>query len=336
MEQAAVAPSAEVAPAESAPAQESTPAEKPSLEAVTEDVNSEVKGEVSRETKEASAPEGVVEPPKDELKFKRKVNGQVIEATEDELWKHYGLEVTAREKMQQAALQRAEAEKIAQEAQTKQDALAEYFKSLQKKPELIFDLAEKMGHDPKLLARKLVLEQLEYERMSDADRRAYDAQKELERYRAERVAQEEMTKKEKAAEIHKQFVEALDTTISESLKLSGLQPRPRTVARMAEACQTLLDASDTGELPSPQKIAEKFLAMSRQDASEIMGEQDPDKLIELGLLSDTSIERIVKWHLEKTKKNLPSFGQAKASTQSTKEPSKKKIGVNKFFDSIGE
>ncbi len=283
-------------------------------------------GEVSHETKEA----------KEQAKFKRKVNGKLIEATEDELWKHYGLEVTAKERMQQAAAQRKEADEIRKGADSDKAQIQEFFNSIQDNPRLAFELLGKMGHDAKKIARELVLEELEYERLSPAEKRATQLERENAEYKR-KLEEREVSEKEQARVASTQkFINDLDDTLASALKLSGLSPKPKTVARLAEACQTLLNASKSDTLPSPQEIVDKFLTQSRSDASELLKEQDVEKLIELGFLNDNLISEIVKRHYKKTEKNLPSFSAgSNATTQAKKESSKKQVGVNQFFAKLG-
>jgi hypothetical protein len=333
MEQASAPSSAPQSAPESSGAQSpvvDAPESSPSLDITAEDVPQEESSSASGQEDTAN------EPAKEPLKFKRKVNGKIIEATEDELWKHYGLEVAAQEKMQAAAKLRKEAEEERKKTLEDRDSLAQFLMNLKKKPEDAFSLLETMGHDPRLIARQMVLKELEYERMSPAEKRAFDLEQELNALKSEKQAHEEITLREKEQAMDKVYTEQVDTVISEALKLSGLKPKPITVARIAEACQTLLISSKNGELPTPEQIAKRFLSTLRKDAGELIYEQSPEKLIELGVITEDSLKQLVQYHLAKSKKNLPSFGTSTAAALSTKtkEPQKKKIGINEFFNKL--
>jgi hypothetical protein len=313
MEQAAqAAPSTDAQPAQATP-------ENAAPEVIAETPETP-EAEVPRETSELA--EGKKEP----VKFKRKVNGKLIEATEDELWKHYGLEVTAREKLQTAAKQ-------AKEAQDKVARIDGLFEEMKTRPDLAFEILDRLGHDSRKLMRAKILEEMEYERLPADAKRAVDAERKLKEYQDKEKQREEFETQQKNAVLQRVSVERVDNVLSESLKLSGLSPKPRTVAKMAEACQTLLRTMPKGQFPEPQKIVEKFLSLSRQDASEIMVEQDVAKLIELGILNDNSIKKVAEWYLEKSKKNLPSFGASgRASTsEANKKPSSEKEGIQTYF-----
>lgn len=320
------------------PAEPSTEVEESSEESqeVTDTEETEESEDVARETSEESDSSDESEPSaashgkkKEIPKFKRKINGKEIEASEDELWKHYGLEVTSRERMEAAA-------KIKQEADQKTSAVTALLKKLETDPDTAFEILEHMGHDVKKLMRAKVLQDLEYERMSEAEREAYDNRKLVEEFKRK----EELTKKQQAElqakQEYQEKADQIDILIAESFKLSGLQPKRKTIARIAEACNTLLNASKTDTLPTPQQVVDKFLSYSRQDVSELMGEQDLDKLVELGLITDTFAEKVVKWHLAKNKKNLPSFsGSSSKQSQQPKVIRKKPVGVNEFFKKLG-
>lgn len=323
MEQAATS-AAPSAPVTEAPVTNETPTlENTAEEVIAEGEAAKVEAEAQSEAKEAAQ------------KFKRKVNGKLVEASEDELWKHYGLESTSRERMQEAAKQKKEADELRKAAQQDKDALGEFLLSLQKKPDTVFQLLEKMGHDPKAVARQLVLREMELERMSPEQRRIHDLEQEREQWLEEQKLRKEALEAEEKNKQDAHFIKSVDDNLSEALKLSGLTPKPKTIARMAEACQTLLNAMPpNSDLPSPDKVVQKFLSHMRQDASDLIGEQSPEKLVELGILTDKSIKQIVDWHLAKNKTNLPSFESGQKQVSNSKKEPKKKIGINQFFDNL--
>lgn len=317
MEQAAAATTA--TPSTEAPAVESSEAEALSTESTENESGTQEGTEVSKVPL-----------------FKRKVNGKLVEVSEDELWKHYGLETSARERLEEAAKARKEADDIKKLATQDKDQLAAFLTSLQTKPELAFELLGKMGHDAKKIAREMVLKEMEFERLSPEQKRLKQLEDENLSYQDKLKAIEEHNKIEADKQTNALFVKSVDENLAEALKLSGLTPKPKTVARMAEACQTLLDASDTGELPSPDQVVKKFLAYMRQDASDLIGEQPPEKLMELGVITEKTLKALVDWQLKRNKSKLPNFGTSSSKEEAStpkKEP-KKKLSVNQFFDNL--
>ncbi len=288
--------------------------------------------------KKKAAAEEAEEEGKEKKKLKRKVDGKMVEVTEDELWKHYGKEKAATKKTMEAAEIRKEAEKIKADAETTLEQINGLFEKMKENPDLLFELAERLGHDPKQLARKKTLEELEYERMDPKDREILELRKKAEKADQLEAAQKEESVKRAAAQKKAHFTSSVDNLMAETFKLSGLQPKRITIARMAEACQTLINASKTpGELPTAQQVLEKFLGYSRQDLSEMVGEQDIETLHKLGLISDNFVEQTVKWHLAKNKANLPSFGNKQNAN--VKKPAttttKKTQTIEQFFKNIG-
>ncbi len=272
-------------------------------------------------------------------KLSRKVDGKVVSVTEDELWKSYGLNKAATARSQEAAALKKESAKKSQEADQVISQVTDFFESIRKTPELALELLEKLGHDPKQIVRKKALEELEYDRMDPKDREILELRKKAEL--ADRLQQERVQgeAKRKEAQLRQHFTSSVDNLMAETFKLSGLQPKPKTIARIAEACQTLINASKTpGELPTPQAVLDKFLGYGRQDLGEFYGEQDPEELAKLGMLPDNLVDSIVKWHLAKNKANLPSsFGNKQAA--GTKKPisskQSKPMSIDQFFNNIG-
>lgn len=297
------------------------------LEADAETDEDTGESELDSDSEEAEAP----------LKFKRKVNGKLVEATEDELWKHYGLEVTARERTQAAAKRQEELDQKETKVQQDMDALAMFFKAMKSEPKLAFELLNNMGHDAKQIARDLVLQDLEYDRMTPAEKKAFDNEKKLKEYEEKEGQRKKVEEEHQKQLLEAEFTGQIDTTLSEAIKLSGFQPKPLIVARMAEACQTLLNASKTGELPPADKVLKKFLANMQQDFSQLLSDVDLETLERLGYIPDNFLEKASKRHLEKNKLKLPSFQgtSGKANRSEKSEPKKKPIGINAFFDKLG-
>jgi Asp-tRNA(Asn)/Glu-tRNA(Gln) amidotransferase A subunit family amidase len=266
--------------------------------------------------------------------FKKKINGKWVEVSSDELWKHYGLEQTARERLQEAARIRKEAEEMQASTASERDQLAQFLYELKKRPETAFELLSEMGHDAKKIAKQMVLREMEWERMTPE-------QKELEELRQYKQQQDQLLERQKEEEetqrltqAERQAVEQVDALISEAVKLSGLQPKPKTVARLAEACQTLINANPNGDLPSAEQVLKRFRSYMNQDAKELYQAQDVDKLIELGLLDDNSIKRIADYHLRKSKEKLPSFSASRPAQADRETKQSKKIGVSDFFKNL--
>lgn len=160
-------------------------------------------------------------------KYRVKVLGEEREVDENELKRGYS--------HQQAA------NKVYQEGQ-KLKKQAEEFLNMLKDPEKFYEVAQKLGHDPRNLSERYLVKKLEEEMLDPKERELRDYKAKWEA--VERERQEILTNKYKA-DFEKQFISALE-------KMPDVVADKETVGRMAGYIKR---AADIGFKMTPEEAA---------------------------------------------------------------------------------
>lgn len=298
-------------------------------------------GDVSRETIEnlPNDQEGLEAKTDDPEPWKKKkhrvkINGKEEEVEYDELLKGYQLERIAKERLQEAARLRKEAEQQVSEV-SEFRALIE---RLDQDPRAFFELAAKRGLDPYDLAEELAWERYQYQKLSPEQQKIIELERQLEAVAAEKKKAKEDAEAAQKAEWESAAEERIDQDIEKILKLSGLKPKPRTVARIAELYQASINA--TSLRPDCETIAQKVRDWYHQDVSELysqdLTEDDLDKMIAEGRFPDHLVEKVAKLYARRVERKLPTFGTSAGKDATTPRHEKKseKIGINQWLRSI--
>lgn len=251
-------------------------------------------------------------------KFKVSVDGEDAELGYDDLIKVRGLEKSYTRKFQE----------ISQE----KDALSQFLSSAKENPRMVFDLATKLGHDPKQLAKDLIWEEIQYEKMSPvekellAERREKQALTEkLKKY----TETEEQTKKQALSSRYEQEIEQ---DVMSALKLSKLKPTPKTVARIAEVFQHGFRAN--GQRLTPEQAAKIVRQTTDQDFSDFAENTSGEEFYER--LPKTTQKAIKDYLIKKAQGSQTAKLQAShnGTTKESKPSKSKKIGMNDFFKNL--
>lgn len=162
-------------------------------------------------------------------KYKVKVDGEELEVDEAELKRSYAHAKAAAKRMEEAAEMR--------KSYQKQIAIAEGFEkfihNVKDNPEAIFALAEQLGHDVDDLVMKRAAERLKYEYMDESQRRAYDNERELQRYKQIEAQQREAQRQQAEQQALANVRQNVENELVEFFTESQIKPTPELLERIA-------------------------------------------------------------------------------------------------------
>jgi hypothetical protein len=131
-------------------------------------------------------------------KFKVKVDGQEMEVDENELKRSYAHAKAAAKRMEEASEMRKSYQRQIQIA----EGFEKWIDNVKTNPEALFSLAEQLGLDVDDIAMKRAAERLKYEYMDENQRRAYDNERELSRYKQLEQRQAEQQRQQAEQAVH--------------------------------------------------------------------------------------------------------------------------------------
>lgn len=154
----------------------------------------------------------------------------------------------------------------------------EEFLKMMKDPEKFFEIAAKMGHDPRDLAEKHLVKQLQDELMDPREKELRDAKNKLKEYEdLERRQKEEQERKmhetlkaKYAQEYNEQFISAL--------KESGL---PATKPMVAEMAKYISRSAKIGFKMTASEAAQLVMEDVKQAQAALIGNADGETLLKL-------------------------------------------------------
>lgn len=281
---------------------------------------------VSEETQAQEASEPEVEPWR-KVKHRVKVDGVDHELDYDELLKGYGMQSSLTKKQQAVA---EEKRRIAEERQ----ALQSFFNEARDNPKLLFELAQKLGHDPRELAEAYAWEKLQYEQLSDEQREALEAKRERDELKRKLEERERSEREARQAAEDRAAVARVDETIDGALKSLKLKPTPQVVARLATIYQTRLNATERS--PSVEELVRDVKRWVSRDIADFLSEDaDLEELEKDGFLPEYLPKRMSQ-HYAKKLKPMPAIGTSHgASSPKSQGQRREKIGVNDWIKTLG-
>lgn len=261
-------------------------------------------------------------------KYKAKVDGEELELDYDTLMKDFGTTKAATKRFQEAS-------ELAKTAKQKEDALAQFLNSAKENPRTIFELAQRLGHDPKQLAKDLVWEEIQYEKLSPVERELLETKKRLEAYEREKTEAEEARKVQEQQQLAKQYEQEIETDVQDVLKVGKFKPSKEIVARIAEVYQHWFRAH--GKKATTEQVVTKVRQWIDQDlASELTVESDDQVGALIGRLPKTTLQALKKHFIKEAQ--ATKAAKMTASMNGTTEPSApkktKKIGINDYFKNL--
>lgn len=181
------------------------------------------------ETPEVAAPEQPETPNFKGTKHRVKIDQEEREVDYDELISDYQTKQASNRRFQQAA------EMMKELGATKAEIDA-----FKKDP---VEALRRAGVNPRDWAEKLLLEEIEYEQMSPAEKRAIAAEQKAKELEEKLSAREKAEKQQAARQAEAKAVQEIDQEIGAALKELGRRPTPRLVARIAESLIADFEAS---------------------------------------------------------------------------------------------
>lgn len=214
-------------------------------------------------------------------KYKVKVDGQEMEVDEAELLRGYSHQKAANKILQQGAAARKQAEE---------------FIAMMKDPEKFWEVAKKIGHDPRKQAEEYLARQLEDELLDPRERELKETKLRLKQMeemdRAQKEAMEakrnEVLKQKYAKDYSDQFVAALQET--------GL---PATKPMVAEMAKYVSRAAKIGFKMTPIEAAKLVDEDLRVSYGRLAKESDGEVLIRL--LGEDAANKIRKYDTQRLK-----------------------------------
>lgn len=237
-------------------------------------------------------------------KFKVKINGVDTEVEESELLRGYG--------------HQSAANKIFQEGK-QQLKQAEDFIAMMRDPDKFFEVAQKLGHDPRLLAEQRLIRDLEEEMMDPRDKELRDARNKLkqiddmDRIQKEAVENQrnEALKAKYAKDYSDQFVSALEAT--------NLPPTKAMVAEMAKYIGRSAQIGFEMTANEAALLVKEDILMAHQ---RLIGDADGEILMKL--LGDNVANKVRKYDMGKVKN--PESNLRTPETQGTRREPKQDSG----------
>lgn len=218
-------------------------------------------------------------------KYKVKVDGKDLEVDEGELLRGYSHQQAANKILQEGKLARKQAEE---------------FISLMRDPEKLFEVAKKLGHDPRTLTEQYLLSQIEEEMADPRDT-------ELKKTKAKLKAIEDMEAMQKAkveadrAEVLKQkFAKDYTEQFTDALKETNI---PATKGTVAEMAKYIARSAEIGFKMTAKEAAQLVREDIIQAQQRLIGDSDGEVLIKL--LGEEVANKVRKWDTGRLKNPEP-------------------------------
>lgn len=231
-------------------------------------------------------------------KMKLKIDGKDVEMLESEVISRATKAAAADQRFDEAARMRKEAEQVLQFAR---ENPTEFFK--------------KTGMNARDWAEQFLLKEIEREQMSPEQKRAWENEEELRKYKNNEKQQAEQKRKDEIAALEKTHLQNYDVMFTEALQKSGLPKTPYTVKRMAEL--QLVNVRKKLDLNADQlaKLVREDYA-SEQKA--LLSAFDGDQLIDF--LGVDAVKKLSKAQIAKLKNRVTSSRQIDPQRPAGKAP----------------
>lgn len=167
---------------------------------------------------------------------------------------------------------------------------AEEFVGMLKDPEKFWEVAKKMGHDPRALSEKLLVGHLEEEMLTPEQKAQRQRDMELAQFKAEKESRERAEKEREAQILRDRFAQDYTQQFTSALKETNLPPTKQTVAAMA---RYIGEATKIGFKMTAQEAAKLVKEDIIDSQRRLIGDSDGETLIKL--LGDDVANKIRKW-----------------------------------------
>jgi len=218
----------------------------------------------------------------------------------------------------------------------------EYFNALKSDPNLIWELAERLGHSPQDLAEKMLRHELEFEKMTPEQKQAYADKTEKDRLLQENETLRQQGKKREIDEAVTAHREKLNKEFPAAMEKHGFSKSNTTTKSkiVADAVGKLMLANQTKRDLSVDDAV--FLAKQewQESVQDIYGEIGDDHI--LNLVPKSIVDAIRKADLARLKSNKGEVTPTSNSTETgvqvdldeVKPQPREQRGLNEFFENM--
>jgi hypothetical protein len=169
-------------------------------------------------------------------KYKAKVDGKDLDIDYDELVRGYGHSSAANARMREAA-------ELKKAAETREKALMDNIYGWKENPTAAFEALEKLGIDVDSISHERVLKKMQLEMMSPEERKVYDMEQELSKYKSREAQESEAKRQQEISELRQNSVTQLENGI-----LDYLQGKPNiSPAVVGRAVDAMIAAAEDGK-----------------------------------------------------------------------------------------
>lgn len=218
-------------------------------------------------------------------KFKVKVDGQEMEVDEQELLRGYSHQKAANKILQEGRQARKQAEE---------------FINMMKDPERFYEVAKQLGHDPRGLAEKYLVSQLEEEMLDPREKEFREMKKKLQAVEDMERKQREAIEQARLNEMKQRYVQDYEKQFTEALSESQLPP---TKAMVAEMAKYISRSAKIGFKMTPAEAAQLVKEDVQKAQLSLIGNADGETLLKL--LGDDVAKKILTARGSKVKQ--PNF-----------------------------
>lgn len=255
--------------------------------------------EVTDQSAEGAETHGEAEKPVE--KYKLNADGEELEVDINELKRGYAHQKAANKVYQEGQM-------AVKQAQALVDAMRD--------PEKFFEIAKRLGHDPRKITESYLARQLEDD-MLTPEQREY---RELKAWKAAKEAEEEEAKREREeaelSELEAKYIEEYNNQFVAALKESRLPATRTSVAAMARYIQA---AANKNYAMTPAEAAKLVQQDLRQIAKSTFSEADAEALAEI--LGEEVVNKLRQASVKKIK-DPTQFLKGKAATSVPGKPKK--------------
>lgn len=265
-----------------------------------------------------SADETIAQPKEEKPKarYKVKVDQEEMEVDEDELKRGYAHNKAAAKRMEEAAEMRKSYQRQIQIA----DGFEKWIDNVKTNPMALFALGEQLGLDLDDLAMRRAAERLKYEYMDENERRAYDNERELSRYKQAEARQQEEQRQKAQQEYLAKARETVESEFVEFFTTNKIQPTPSMLSRIAEIKYGAASAGRPISVEQAYQRVAKEMQLARLDL--------------IANLTEDDIKALPKEKLQKLRQvDMRAFNEGRRPTaQAASTPQvKKPMSTDDFF-----
>ena len=214
-------------------------------------------------------------------KYKVKVDGQELEVDETELLKGYSHQRAANKILQEGKAARKQAEE---------------FISMMKDPDKFFEVARKLGHDPRELSERQLVSALQAEMMDPRDRELMEARNKLKAIEDMERMQKEAVEKQRNEALKAKYAKDYSDQFVSALQETGLPPTKPMVAEMAKY---IARSAEIGFKMTASEAAQLVKDDIQQAHRRLIGDSDGETLMKL--LGDDVANKIRQYDVAKLK-----------------------------------